>query len=99
MLLPVTPDPCPIDADVLHDEPGVVTLARLYYETHAEYELVVYPAAELDDFAAARMLVPEGLSLGPAEWIDSEGERAWVMRYTDSHVINHGALALAGAAS
>lgn len=76
----------PIDCDVLYDLPGVLTVARLYYVTHTDYEVTVFEAAELEDLASLNALLPANVVRISSESVEAEGLPAIVTTYRANEV-------------
>jgi hypothetical protein len=65
--------PVALFAEVLADMPGCYTATKTTYETHVEYEVVLMPGCEPEDFFPLFSMIPVGCStLDPVEAIVDE---------------------------
>lgn len=83
----MSPNDTPLDCDVIHDAPGVLTIATLIYPTHTDCEVTVYEGAELEDLATIYELLPISAARIATELVISEGSKALVTTYRVAEVI------------
>lgn len=78
----------PLSADVLVDLPGVLTMARVYYEAHTEYETTYNPLnLEPGDMDAALSHVPLGAMFLGHSVVEIAGETFAMMRFCSNTAI------------
>lgn len=87
--MPVTPSAnlptTVLKADVLADMPGCYTVARVVYDTHTEYEVVIMPGVEFEDFAPVFSLIPVGATHAGADTYEVDGTEGLIIRHVHNH--------------